>query len=1128
MADTKPTIQTSLQSQIAKSTSRGDFTIDWDPILNVDEEIERLQSLGLQLDQALRLPHQPIEQRALDGIGPYVRLRQLGSGGCGTVYLAIDSTLQRPVAIKVPHPSLLLSESEQDRFLQEAKIVAVLKHPNIVEIYQAAGDDDCRYLVFEYCSGGSLAEWLAQQPSALCPQRCARIISSLARALDYAHQHGIVHRDVNPRNVLLSPHSGFHGEKADESFPFVPKLSDFGLGTWVDERRTAVRTQTGAVLGTLAYMAPEQTLAASASQLHLVDVYALGVMLYEMLTGVRPFAGATPIETLRMIREVNAVPPRRYNKLIPRDLETICLKCIEKSPASRYSSARLLAEDLELFQAGQPIRARRQGVVGRLIRWIAKRRLQVGLTLCITFCFAFFLIRYFGLAHELMTSRGNEAGLKQQSDARATQVAQAKRDHTYLNAKVQNQSEQVRRLSYVNEMQLVADVAPKRPFNAIQTLRKWIPGPGETDLRGFEWYYLMHVCGGDIVTFPPTNDGELSYSCLRVSPDERRVFVGDSPNSRNHAIVAWDIQSGKICESKINIEGGRLQEFVVSPNGQQIFASRYGDSIVEARTLTGPNELGRINITHAPFLACNRVVAHPVRNEVLALCASPGHLAPHPSLIWNSIETGRQLGSVTWPTGAVRDVVINPVDNSVIVAVDNSIEVYDQDRKKIQELKLGAHLSFRSLAVSTDGKQLAIATDQQQSLVCRKNVQGNWSLCGDAPSKRPAFMYEGGMQHPMFNSLGFDSTGDYLFSTHQWAMVVQAISSTGEPTEVARFSDLTIRQVQPLTTGLTAAWMSDKLCGLWQPSLPMSPLQGHRRETWSVAYSHSGKLLASGSDDLTAGLWDLKSGTRLAELKGHTATITAVEFSPDDSLLATASLDGAVKVWDVGTHRHLKTLQVSPTEVRALAWFSDGKRLATVDCPRNSPTNSILVWDVPSGKVLKTFRGFTDRVQSVLVTSDQQSVVGVSDDTSIRVFRLDGESQTHIPWRSWSTDDPIRCGVLLDQDRKVAIGDNNGMIRLRAVDTGVELNVLKGHTKCVLCLRLSPDGKVLASGGLDKVIHLWDAETGLRLLTLKDLPAQVNGLAFSPAGDVLTAALHDGSIKHFYAPRIKPIQFESR
>jgi WD40 repeat protein len=527
-------------------------------------------------------------------------------------------------------------------------------------------------------------------------------------------------------------------------------------------------------------------------------------------------------------------------------------------------------------------------------------------------------------------------------------------------------------------------------------------------------------------------------------------------------------------------------------------------------------------------LYCELVITHPFRNEIITLSSSQSPPTPHPTLNWNSIETGRQLGNVTWPKGAVRDVVVDPIDGSAIVAVDNSIEVYDRDRKKTQELKLAAHLLFRSLAVSADGKQLAIATDQQQSLVCRKTPQGNWVLCGDAPSERPGFIYDAGLPFPTFNSLGFDSTGDYLFSTHQFAMVVQAISSTGEPTEVARFSDLTIRQVRPLTTGLTAAWMSAGRCGLWRPSLPMSPIQGHRRETWSVAYSHSGKLLASGSDDLTAGLWDLKSGTRLAELKGHTATITAVEFSPDDSLLVTGSLDGAVKVWDVRTHQQLKTLQISPTEVRALAWFSDGKRLATVDCPRNSLTNSILVWDVPSGKVLKTFHGFTDRVQSVQVTPDQQSVVGVSDDMSIRVFRLNDKSNTDIPWCSWSTDEPIRCGVLMDRGRKVATGDNNGMIRLWAVDTGVELNVLKGHTKCVLCLRLSPDGKVLASGGLDKVIHLWDVETGLRLLTFKDLPAQVNGLAFSPAGDVLTAALHDGSIKHFYAPRIKPIQFESR
>ncbi len=303
----------------------------------------------------------------------YEILGRLGQGGMGTVYRARHLQLYRLVAVKMLRAGTEADLGERARFRREAEAVARLQHPNIVQIYDVGECGGRPYFAMELVDGGNLAERLAGQP---CPPReAARLAEVLARAVHHAHQRGILHRDLKPANVLLAA-CGLAGSPAKpQAAEPVPKITDFGLAKCLDN--DAGLTQTGAIVGTPAYMAPEQ----AAGRVHDIgpaaDVWALGAILYEALTGRPPFKAATMLETLEQVRTGEPVPPRRLVPGVPRDLETVCLKCLAKEPARRYPSALALAQDLELFAAGEPIRARPEGRVARLWRKARRRPLAL-------------------------------------------------------------------------------------------------------------------------------------------------------------------------------------------------------------------------------------------------------------------------------------------------------------------------------------------------------------------------------------------------------------------------------------------------------------------------------------------------------------------------------------------------------------------------------------------------------------------------------------------------------------------------------------------------------------------------------------------------------------------------------
>jgi WD40 repeat protein/tetratricopeptide (TPR) repeat protein/cell division protein FtsB len=950
--------------------------------------------------------------------------KELGRGGMGVVYQARQLAPRRRVALKM----LLGGEHADPRhrtlFQAEAEAVAALQHPNVVQIFEVGQHQGLPFLALEFCPGDSLSARLERGPLSL--DEAVALMQTLARAIHEAHRRGIIHRDLKPANVLL-------GEEGS------PKVTDFGLAKRLDDERDQSRT--GTVMGTPGYMAPEQV----AGRVHEIgpwtDVYALGVILFECLTGRRPFEGPQDLVRFHTL-ETEAPSPRKFNRKVPRDLETICLKCLHKQGHRRYGSAEELAEDLRRFRQHEPIVARRAGVGGRAWRWCKRNPVVAGLLTVLilvliagTVVSTFFAINAEQQAEQARINETKAVQKSEQLQQANTDLKQTRDDLKKVNTKLKEEhdaaiaaghlakrrEQETRRLLYVSRMNRAhRSIHDGDVSNALQLLEAQVPGPDEEDLRHWEWYYLKRLCRSDLFTLK----GHTSHVWgVAFSPDGKLMVSG----SHDHTVKLWDARTGKEVKT-LTGHRGKVYGVAFSPDGKRVASSSLDNTVRLWDVNSGkpvrvlPHQYGVSNVAFSP---------HGKRVATAAYLGT----------VWD-VETGQPL--FTLPDyHEVSYITFDPQGRYLATAgYDQMVKLWDaQSGKWIRDF-VGHAGKVRSVAFSPDGATLASASDDQTVAL--------WNV----------------------------KTGQYR-----------------------RF------------------------------------LYGHTDWVWGVAFSPDGRLLASSSDDTSIKVWSAVTGRLLFTIRGHALGIATVTFSPDSWRLASASDDKTVKVWDLMAHYEALTLGEHSQSVSRVVFSPDGKQLVSA-----GSDHLLKIWDSGGGRDVRTLTESEGPILDVAFIPNKRALVSVGgfigksgfiqvrDLTTGEARRLgdhkepmsdfviDPMAYGGVARRLGDHKEPIRTVAVHPDGKLLATGGMDGAVRVWNLDTGEAISTLGTHPSKVTSVAFNSDGRLLASANGDfdakapGEIKLWDTRTWREAGTLQEKTDQVNEVAFSPDGRYLAAATERGGV----------------
>jgi WD40 repeat protein/tRNA A-37 threonylcarbamoyl transferase component Bud32 len=1033
--------------------------------------------------------------------GDYEIYQELGRGGMGVVYQARQMTLNRLVALKMIRAGVLADDVELRRFQNEAEAVAQLDHPGIVPVYEVGEHQDQRYFSMKLVPGGSLGGRLDAYKDD--PRAAAALLAEVARAVEHAHARGILHRDLKPANILLDGQG-------------KPHVTDFGLAKKLEE--SIELTQSGAVMGTPAYMAPEQSLGRRGAVTTASDVYGLGAVLYAVLTGRAPFQGDSVIDTLQAVRERQADPPSRLNRRVPRDLELICLKALEKDPRRRYPSARELADDLNRWLKGEPVIARRVSTSVRAWMWCKRRPAIAGLSAALV------LVALIGLVAAGTQWRAAVANAAE-ATANAERAMKSEQDAVQQRDALARSNRGLRLAGYASAMQLAQREWELGNVPRVRTVLSSLqPAKGEDDLRGFEWNYLRRQCDDAALTLKLPGGFAIPYGRpdrIEISPDGSRVLA-----VAGGRIIGWSLPGGQpitmaaaldrfVLDARFRPDGKRLAVLVLTLGGKPFPANgSLGNSPAELEVWDVPTDK-RLRSAKLQIGDYGNLAFRPGGQQVavrLNQFEGPRADTGHNRVTVVEVETGRLVHTLEGKP--INEAIVYSPDGSLLVGpLDfHTLNVWDAESGRVVHTLDTKQDIIRDAAFRPDGARLAVVGDGGLVTI--------WSV----PSWEPLQSLRVSEQHAMrcrysrdgksLATLGLNwikiwdgGTGEYRFLIRGAGSDLSYTPDDGRIAALVdggtvRFWDAKQEQgafVHKAKTNLYDASFSgdgrrivdasgsilDALTGAVVRSLPTpngetmsdAVLFPDSKRAIFIRYKSDPPIGRIMSGDLI--LWDVEAGREIKRLEEFRFP-HCLEISPDGRWLLTlvtrenddTYTQSELTLRDATTWEPVYTRKDPAVYGSHAVFSSDSKSILL------GKKDHVALVEVPSGRELATYGPLLFRPLALALSPDARWVAAATSDggpaeRTIHIWNAASRAEALvIPQTAGET---VTTLSFSPDGRRLASAGFDAKIKIWDTESGLELLTLNGHTSWIWKTHFSPDGRRILSCGRDKTLRLWDA-----------------------------------------------------